>query len=960
MTFVNKADGTGVANCEGLNMPKQRRVRQSSIKYDSTRATRGAKGRAKRKHCAINLAKGREAMALKRAALPADNHLSPDVDVPSSVAGTSVDRSRDVPSPVAGTSKDRSPPQSRGYHPPYKVRRPDRNAQLKAAKHGCDDTSSDNEDVLPDPVTQVRGEIAAVLQLPSQSRSTTHTRSYNELEELKRVSEAMKPTSSKRGADPTDDDLSTGKEIAGKRRRYRLSRGVLLDYGNEWDDLVTENRLVSIDFLNELYKCTTICYKCDHVLTFQEVGTGTASTVISKCSNEYCEYDNTIKNHPRTFGKHYTMNLSVTYETILQDSGFVGLVRGNEARGLPISSSRTYEKHAKVIYNVMDEFYNKNLSKIHNDVKSFFQRNFNSNVNYENGEFLDICVSVDGSYSHMGKFSLWGVTFICEVFTGRLIDFEITEKCSKCDKCDEYSDNGKCKYGKYHGSSGGMELHNAIVLFKRSRLWGFQYTEYVSDGDASVLPKLRAEKIYGPEIVIEKVECANHLAKRAANALWNFGKAWKPDSSAESSSTTASSGTASSGTAKALEKAAKGTSAITNFVHPDTSALSSAQTNTQPVPSKNKTTTSSSATEKTTASSATAPSATALSVTALSTAAPSATAPSARAPSATSLSATASSTAAPSATAPSATAPSATTPSTATQSTIRRSTRISKKPVPVYFEQTEESTSAPVASLIPIAPLKPDKKSKIIYPLRKLFSWPVCSDLSQRYRLAVYQNMEGGPEAQSTAVKGVLFHEMDYPEASLLERETFHQYCGDWCAYKNWQNQDKPLENFIRETKRDFKGDEVKWEGGILANFQNKHADAFEELLVTFEKLGNEELMSRCGKFLTQNINESVHAKMWKHCLKIKKHGIARYRFCAMHVVLVHNFGHYAGSLHHVLGSMTKTMQDTLQHDDIVSQRVCERKHELKKGGKKTHRVKKNTNSKNNIEPTYEPGCEPI
>ena len=93
---------------------------------------------------------------------------------------------------------------------------------------------------------------------------------------------------------------------------------------------------------------------------------------------------------------------------------------------------------------------------------------------------------------------------------------------------------------------------------------------------------------------------------------------------------------------------------------------------------------------------------------------------------------------------------------------------------------------------------------------------------------------------------------------------------------------------------------------------------------------------------------------------KLKKHGIARYTFCAKHVVIVHNFGHYAGSLHHVIGSMTKTMENTLKHDDIVSQRVSERKHELKKGGKKTHRIKKTAKSKNDMEPTYEPGCEPI
>ena len=117
--------------------------------------------------------------------------------------------------------------------------------------------------------------------------------------------------------------------------------------------------------------------------------------------------------------------------------------------------------------------------------------------------------------------------------------------------------------------------------------------------------------------------------------------------------------------------------------------------------------------------------------------------------------------------------------------------------------------------------------------------------------------------------------------------------------------------------------------------------------------------MSRCTKMITQNINESTHSKMWKHCLKIKTHELSRYRFCAMHVILVHNFGHYSGSLHHVLGTMTESMQRTLKNDDVVSQKATERKYVLKEGGAKSKR-KKSTNPKNNAETSYEPGCEPI
>ena len=95
--------------------------------------------------------------------------------------------------------------------------------------------------------------------------------------------------------------------------------------------------------------------------------------------------------------------------------------------------------------------------------------------------------------------------------------------------------------------------------------------------------------------------------------------------------------------------------------------------------------------------------------------------------------------------------------------------------------------------------------------------------------------------------------------------------------------------------------------------------------------------MSRCSKAITQNINESIHSKMWRYCLKIKKHNKERYVFGAKHVILAHNFGHHAASLAHILGTMTKSMDKSLKYDDIVSQRVAERKHIIKEGGQKKY-----------------------
>ena len=68
----------------------------------------------------------------------------------------------------------------------------------------------------------------------------------------------------------------------------------------------------------------------------------------------------------------------------------------------------------------------------------------------------------------------------------------------------------------------------------------------------------------------------------------------------------------------------------------------------------------------------------------------------------------------------------------------------------------------------------------------------------------------------------------------------------------------------------------------------------------------------------------------------------------------MHNFGHHAASLSHILGTMTKSMHDTLKYDDKVSISVAKRKHIVKEGGKKNYRKKRNTDD------SYDPGCEPI
>ena len=102
----------------------------------------------------------------------------------------------------------------------------------------------------------------------------------------------------------------------------------------------------------------------------------------------------------------------------------------------------------------------------------------------------------------------------------------MTRKCTSCAKCDDYKDNGNCQNDLFHGCSGDMEKHNAIILFGRSMWIGFRYTSYIADGDCKNHAAIEDLAPYCPGFKITKGECANHLCKRAYRMLSKFGNNW--------------------------------------------------------------------------------------------------------------------------------------------------------------------------------------------------------------------------------------------------------------------------------------------------------------------------------------------------------------------------------------------------------------------------------------------------
>ena len=190
---------------------------------------------------------------------------------------------------------------------------------------------------------------------------------------------------------------------------------------------------------------------------------------------------------------------------------------------------------------------------------------------------------------------------------------------------------------------------------------------------------------------------------------------------------------------------------------------------------------------------------------------------------------------------------------------------LAKKP---RLGSTEKTTAKKKTSKKKTSKKGPAKKKKkgtrrsphTMKAIKTYFDKLVCFDVSQLYRRAVYDNTEAGPEAQSLAVKSVLWHNLDRPDATTEERKRYHEFCNSsWCDYQQWVASNPP-EFYVRLHDRAKDGTQIPWKGGHYARLDLDYPDAFQGVQDIFETIGCITLMKRCGKKVTQNLNESVHA----------------------------------------------------------------------------------------------------
>ena len=288
----------------------------------------------------------------------------------------------------------------------------------------------------------------------------------------------------------------------------------------------------TVDFLRDLLRRAKIkCPKCRKRLQVVVKGRWFDKCLFIKCKGRKCK-DKRVK-HPKIFRGsvtpkgHHPMNLSAVYHTLKSDTGYKGIQSMAHALCLESRMSKhTYYVHANSVYQIMNEYYKKNMENVYVAVCDFYKRHELGKVEVVNGrEIVNICVITDGTYDHRGKTATHGTSFAFERFTGVPLDVSVAEKCRLCKDRDTYETNGKCQYNKFHGSSGDMEKFNILQLFLNSLKLGFKYTTLVMDGDCSVLPSLNKLKPYG-EQKIHKLECKSHLGKRARSNLSTWGDTW--------------------------------------------------------------------------------------------------------------------------------------------------------------------------------------------------------------------------------------------------------------------------------------------------------------------------------------------------------------------------------------------------------------------------------------------------
>ena len=146
------------------------------------------------------------------------------------------------------------------------------------------------------------------------------------------------------------------------------------------------------------------------------------------------------------------------------------------------------------------------------------------------------------------------------------------------------------------------------------------------------------------------------------------------------------------------------------------------------------------------------------------------------------------------------------------------------------------------------------------------------------------------------ALMAIPHHYSDGPGKTLDQREIMHLNCDpNLCAFKK----------ITPAQKKDFVP--MNTEGFAVAGDFFDYPDTFDQVLLAFESQSSESRVMASSRPLTQNINESLHSKLWRIVSKYKTYSLSCYNFAIQHIMICHNYGYVDGSLLPEQGGMTNT-----------------------------------------------------
>ena len=270
------------------------------------------------------------------------------------------------------------------------------------------------------------------------------------------------PTTTNRGLNEgqyqMEQVLMGDKEIPGTRIQWRFTQAPPLDYAVDSVLNIGQNVIFKKSVIQELFeKDNVTCGNCKNNMLYKYVGKGPAKVCVLFCINDECGrclpnlIQTEIYNEPVT-------NMSLTYESIIRDSGFAGFTNSCGALQIESISKTVYYELVIKLHLIMKSFFNTNIKKSHERVQNFYIRNNLQQKGYKTGDLLNIGVSIDGSYAHV-KSSRFGVTLVHEWDTSDCIDFIVTERCLKCTNSEVYESHCEQQNKKFHGPAGMKEAH---------------------------------------------------------------------------------------------------------------------------------------------------------------------------------------------------------------------------------------------------------------------------------------------------------------------------------------------------------------------------------------------------------------------------------------------------------------------------------------------------------------------